>query len=109
MESNCYGGELPSTLKFCHVIAHVGKQGFENLWLLILLHCLKNPCLQLLPSLRLTCAGSRLGVRRASTTAYTVLFLQLVLHPHVISRSSGLLALEDVDNHPKRLFALRIA
>ena len=44
------GGELPSTLKFSHEVAHVGKQGFENLWLNILLYCLNNHCLQLLPA-----------------------------------------------------------
>ena len=43
-------GELPSTLKFSYEVAHVGKQGFENLWLLLLLYCINNHCLQLLPA-----------------------------------------------------------
>ena len=30
LEFNRNGGEQPSTLKFCHEVAHVGKQGFEN-------------------------------------------------------------------------------
>ena len=42
LESDRNGGELPSTLKVCHEVAHVGKQGFENLWLIILLDCLNN-------------------------------------------------------------------
>ena len=52
LEFNRNGGELPSTLKFCHEVAHVGKQGFENFWLLIPLYCLNNLCLQLRPGLR---------------------------------------------------------
>ena len=54
LESDRDGVELPSALQFCHEIAHVGKQGFENFWLLILLYCRKNLCLQLLPVRRLT-------------------------------------------------------
>ena len=57
LEFNRNGGELPSTHKFCHEIVHVGKQGFENFWLLILLYCLKNLCLQLLPGRRLIRSG----------------------------------------------------
>ena len=57
LESDRNGVELPSLLNFCHEIEHVGKQGFENFWLLILLYCLKNLCLQLLPGRRLTSAG----------------------------------------------------
>ena len=49
LKSNRDGVELPSTLKFYHEIVHVGKQGFENTWLFILLYCLKNLCLQLIP------------------------------------------------------------
>ena len=49
LEFNRNGGELSSTHHFCHEIAHVGKQSFENFWLLILVYCLKNLCLQLLP------------------------------------------------------------
>ena len=30
LEFNRNGGELPSTNKFCHEIAHVSKQSFEN-------------------------------------------------------------------------------
>ena len=60
LKFNRNGGELPSMLKFCHEVAHVGKQVFENFWLLILLDRLKNLCLQYLPGLRLTLAGSRL-------------------------------------------------
>ena len=61
LELNLNGGELPTTHKFCHEIAHVGKQGFKNLWLIILLDRLKNLCLQLLPDRRLTRAGLLLG------------------------------------------------
>ena len=45
LEFNRNGGKLPSTHKFCHEIAHVGKQGFKNFLLLISLYCLKNLCL----------------------------------------------------------------
>ena len=55
------------TLKLSHEFAHVGKQGFENVCSLILLDCLKNLCLQLLPGWRLSCAGSWLGVKRVQT------------------------------------------
>ena len=61
LEFNRNGGELPSTHKFCHEIVHVGKQGFENFWLLIPLYCLKNLCLQLLPGWILTRAGLLAG------------------------------------------------
>ena len=57
LEFNRNGGELPSTHIFCHEIVHFGVQGFENFWLLILLYCLKNFCLQLLPGRRLIRAG----------------------------------------------------
>ena len=93
LEFNRNSGELPSTIKFCHEIAHVGKQGFENFWLLILLYCLKNHYLQLRPGWRLTRAGSRLRGRCAWTIAHAVFALQLVHHHVVISRSSGLLLL----------------
>ena len=75
LEFNRNGGELPSTHKFCHEIARVGKQGFENFWLLIPVYCLKNLCLQLLPGRRLTRAGllvalfSRVGLRRGFIAA----------------------------------------
>ena len=65
MEFNRNCGELPSTLKFCHEVAHVGKQGFENFCLLILLDRRKNLCLQFLPAWRLSRARSQLGGRRA--------------------------------------------
>ena len=68
-----------------------------------------NLCLQLPPSCRLTCAGSQLGVSRASNTAHHVLVLRLDHHPHVISRSIEILVFEDVDNLLKRIFALIIA
>ena len=42
LEFNRNGGELPSTNKFCHEIAHVSKQSFENFWPLIFLYRLKN-------------------------------------------------------------------
>ena len=54
LEFNRNGGELPSTLKFCHVVAHFSKQGLENFWLLIFLDCHKNLRLQFLPAWRLT-------------------------------------------------------
>ena len=79
MESGCHGVELPITLKIIHVYAHIGKNGFINFWQLIFLYFLMNHWLQLRPALRLTRARSRL------------------------------LALEDVDNLLKRLFALRVA
>ena len=63
LESDRHGAELPSPLKFCHVIARVGKQGFENFWLLILVDRRKNPCIQLPPGWRLTRAGLSLKVR----------------------------------------------
>merc|ERR1719266_1520382 len=49
LEFNRDGGELPSTLNFSHEVAHVGKQGFEHFWLLVLLDRRKNLCLQFLP------------------------------------------------------------
>ena len=41
----------------------------ESCFLGIVLYRLKNLCLQALPSLQLTCARSRLGVRRALTSS----------------------------------------
>ena len=82
LEFNRNGGKLPIAHKFCHEVAHVGKQGFENFWLLIFLDRLKNLCLIILPGWRLTRAGSRLGGRRAWTIVHTVLTLRLV-HHHV--------------------------
>ena len=93
LELNRNGGELPSTYNFCHEIVHVDRQGLEHNWLVILVYCLKNHCLQLRPGRRLTRAGSRLRGRRAWTIAHAVLVLQLVHHHVVISRSSGLLLL----------------
>ena len=77
LEFNRNGGELPSTLQFCHEVLHVGKQGFENFCLLILLYRRKHLCLQLLPGWRLTRPGSRLGGRRAWTAAHAILVLRL--------------------------------
>ena len=57
LERDRDGVELPSTLEFCQEISHVGKQGFENFWLLIILDRQKNLCLQLLPGWRLARAG----------------------------------------------------
>ena len=108
LESDRDGGELPSALKFCHEIAHSGKQSFEHLWLIIFLYCLKNHCLQLLPVLLLTYAGSRYGSRRASTTNHAVLVLLLVRHSRVTSHPSGFVVFKDVVNLLKRLFALTI-
>ena len=79
LELNWYSGELPRTLKFFHVTAHVGNQGLENFWLLIFLYRLKNLWLQLRPVLRLTRAGSRLGGFRTWTTVDTVLVLRLII------------------------------
>ena len=77
LKFNRKSGELSSTYKFCHEVAHVGKQGFEKNRLLILLNRRKNPCLQLLPFLRQTLAGSRLGGGHGRTTAHTALVLRL--------------------------------
>ena len=93
LEFNRNGVKLPSTLKFCHEITHVGKQGFENFWLLIVFYCLKNLCLQLSPGWWLTLAGSLLGGRRAWTIAHNVLALRLEYHTVFISHSTGLLGL----------------
>ena len=97
LELNRDGGELPSTLQFCHEVAHVGKQGFENFCLLILLYCLEHLCLQLRPGWRLTRPGSRLGGRRAWTAAHVVFVLRLVHRHVVISRFIGLLKLNNVN------------
>ena len=56
------GVELLSTLKLCHEVAHVGEQGFENFFRLILLDRLKNLCLIVLPGRRLTRARLLLKV-----------------------------------------------
>ena len=96
LKSNRDGVELPSTLKFCHEIAHVGKQGFENTWLFILLYCLKNHCLQLRPGWRLTRPRFRLEGRCALTTDLTVLVLRLAWHLRVIGRSCSYLVLEGI-------------
>ena len=79
LESNWYGVELPSPLKFCHKLAHVGKPGSENFILGILFYCVKNLWLQLRPVLRLTRAGSRLGGFRTCSTVDTVLVLRLII------------------------------
>ena len=75
MEFNRNGGELPTTFKFCHEAAHVGKQGYENFWLLILLDRRKNLCLQFFPAWRLTRAGSRLGSRASVLLVYPILVI----------------------------------
>ena len=52
---------------------------------------------------------SRMRGRCASITAHTVFMLRLVRIMRVSSCSSGLLVLEDIDNHLKRLYAPIIA
>ena len=113
LEFNRDGGELPSTLKFCHEVAHVGKQGFENFWLLILLDRRKNLCLQFLPAWRLTRAKSQVEGRRAWTAAHAVLVSRLVHHHVVVGRSSGFLCISRIfhylDDLLQYLLALLIA
>ena len=92
LEFHRNGVELPSLLNMQHEIVHVGKQGLEKFWLLILLDRRKNLCLQLRPVWRLNRAGSRLRGRRARTIARTVLALRRVHHV-VISGDRGLLFL----------------
>ena len=50
LEFNRNFSEVPSLLSVCHEIAHAGKQGFENCWLVILLDRINNHWLQFLPA-----------------------------------------------------------
>ena len=60
---------LPSFLNIFHESHHSHQQIMESCFLGIVLYRLKNLCLQALPSLQLTCARSRLGIRRALTSS----------------------------------------
>ena len=82
LEFNRNGGELPSTLQFCHEVAHVGGQGFKNYCLLILLDHRKNLCLQFLPAWWLTRAGSRLRSRASVLLVNTFSVIVAISRAH---------------------------
>ena len=73
------GVKLPNTLSFLNEIEHLIKQVLKYSYLLILLYCLKNPCLQLSPGLLHTRAGSWLG---SWGSGWLALHAELLIHSH---------------------------
>ena len=88
LELNRNFGELPSTLKFGHEVAHVVKQGFENIRLPILFDSRKYLCLQFVPVWRWT---PRLVDSLASWITRVSSMLVVVIRACLLTRAISML------------------